>query len=90
MTLTPRAKICMAMSWTTMEQKAGGGDTEERRPGAEREFTGEPPSTADMLADKSPKIRDFVSKTFNKLCIGRCIFNKILILGKLLLTTVMA
>ena len=29
--LTPRAKICMATSWTTMEEKAGGGANEERR-----------------------------------------------------------
>lgn len=50
----------MAISWTTMEQKAGGGAKEERRadPLPPRELTGDPPSTADMLADKSPKMRD--------------------------------
>ena len=55
----------MAMSWTTMEQNEGGGVNEERRVIVTgpllRRWTGDPPSTADMLDDMSPKINDCTS-----------------------------
>ena len=55
--LTPRARICIAINWTTMAQKDGGGVNDGRR----LEF---PPRTGDpsmlyILDDKSPKISDW-------------------------------
>lgn len=64
--LTPSAKICMAISWTTIEQNEAGGASEERRAARlapPRECCGDPPSMADMLADKSPKINDYINET---------------------------
>ena len=65
--LTPKARICMAISWTTTEQKEAGGAREERLEGIPepmRMCTGEP-SIADMLEDKSPKIKDCKWKRTN-------------------------
>ena len=51
----------MATSWTTMDEKAGGGANEGRRAvPPPREWIGEPPSTADILAERSPKISDCI------------------------------
>lgn len=53
----------MATSWTTIDEKAGGGANEERRAVPPlRELIGDPPSTADMLAERSPKMRDYKPK----------------------------
>jgi hypothetical protein len=62
----------MAISWTTTEQKEAGGAREERLEGIPepmRMCTGEP-SIADMLEDKSPKIKDCMKiETYDQILI---------------------